>query len=216
MNRRTGRFFLVAAIVLLSGCGNAKYQNTKVVIDEVYRLEGADNMKFAFSKDSTLVVRQKGIYVLEEDESGNSMVRICLDDTSRELPEDYNYTDYLLEDKGRYVELTFTTDEFALDANPMLLFPLKGTDGLLSGLYFNGTYQIGSEGDSYQYIFKEDGQVTMQIKQHYYADGKIMKLSDHAGETEYLYELSEDELILKNKEEKPILSLLKETEEDEK
>lgn len=73
----------------------------------------------------------------------------------------------------------------------MLLFPLKGTDGLLSGACFNGRYQIGRADDSYQYIFKEDGQVTMQVKQHYYADGKDMTLSDHAGSTDYIYERSE-------------------------
>lgn len=211
MNRKTGILFIMASAVWLSGCGS-KYQDTKVVIDDVYRLDGAENMKFTFSEDSTLTVRQKGIYELEKNETGELMVRICLDDISRELPEDYNYTDYLLEDKGRYVELTLTTDEFDLDVKPMLLFPLKGTDGILSGTYFNGTYQIGSENDSYQYIFKEDGQVTMQVKQYYYADGKMMKFSDYAGSTDYIYEMSEDTLILKNKKEEPILTLLKETE----
>ncbi len=214
MNRSTGMLIMITMTILLSGCVNGRFQTTKVRIDGVYRLEDADNMEFTFSENSTLVVLQKGIYELEENEEGEPVVRICLDDISRELPEDYSFTDYLLEDGGEYVALTLTTDEFDLDANPMLLFLLKGTDGLLSGAYFDGIYQIGREGDSYQYIFQKDGQVTMQIKQYYYADGKEIKLSDHAGSTEYLYELSEDKLILKNQKEEPILTLLKAAEED--
>ena len=62
---------------------------------------------------------------------------------------------------------------------------------------------------NYQYIFKEDGQVTMQVKQHYYADGKDMTLSDHAGSTDYIYERSEDSLVLKNTQEEPVLTLVK-------
>lgn len=209
MNKAIRFFCVAAAVTMICGCGHDTYPNTKVVIDEVYSLQGSDNIRFVFSKDSTLVVRQKGLYDLTENSKGEPVLRICLDDISRELPEDYSYTEYRIEDEGRYLSLTLTTDDYELDESPMLLFPLKGTDGLLSGARFEGSYQIGRADDSYQYIFKEDGQVTMQVKQHYYADGKDMTLSDHAGSTDYIYEMSEDSLVLKNTQEEPALTLVK-------
>ena len=45
-------------------------------------------MEFHFTKDSSLYVWHTGIYELGENEDGKPIVRICLDDTKRELPED--------------------------------------------------------------------------------------------------------------------------------
>lgn len=197
------------AVFFLSGCGSGKYRQSKVIFDDSYRLFNTDNMEFVFSDDSTLVVRQKGIYEFEKNEFGELMVRICLDDISRELPEDYNFTEYLLREVEDHIVLTYTTEEFNLDANPMMLFLLDGEDGLMSGEYFEGTYQIGTDGDSYQYIFQEDGGITMQVTEHYYADKKKMVLSDHAGSTQYQYETSEDTMILKNAKGETVLTLQK-------
>lgn len=203
---------LLAVIFVLSGCGPGKFRESKVIFADTYYLEDADNMEFVFSDDSTLTVRQQGIYELSESEEGEPVVRICLDDISRELPEDYNFTDYLVREADGHIALTFTTEEFNLDANPMLLFPLEGEDGLLSGGYFDGTYQIGEDGESYQYIFEKDGAITMRVKERYYADQKgNMTLSDHAGSTKYLYEADGDTLILKNMKGDTVLTLIKES-----
>ncbi len=206
-----GRSLIVfIAFFFLTGCGSGKYRASKVIFDDTYRIADTDNMEFVFSDDSTLVVRQKGIYEFKENEPGELVVRICLDDISRELPEDYNFTEYLLRRAEDHIVLTYTTEEFNLDANPMMLFLLDGEDGLITGEYFEGTYQIGADGDSYQYIFKEDGSITMQVTEHYYADKKKMILSDHAGSTQYQYEASEDAVILKNTKGETVLTLQKE------
>ncbi len=202
---------LLAVIFVLSGCGPGKFRESKVIFDDSYYLEDADNMESAFSDDSTLTVRQKGIYELSESEEGEPLVRICLDDISRELPEDYNFTEYLMREVEGHIALTFTTEEFNLDANPMFLFPLEGEDGLMSGENFDGTYQIGEGGESYQYIFEKDGSITMRVTERYYADQKgRMTLSDHAGSTKYLYETYGDALILKNMKGDAVLTLIKE------
>lgn len=207
MGRKIGMLTLALTLVL-PGCGD-KYQKSEIIIDDVYRLEDMENIEFAFSKDSTLVVEQKGIYELARDETGEPMVRICLSDISRELPEDYNYTEYLLREEDEHIELIYTSEEFDLETDPMILVPLSGENGLLSGTVFDGTYQMGKDGDSYQYIFKEDGSVIMKIKERYYADKEKMILSDHAGSTEYLYEMSDDTLVLKTKEEESVLTMKK-------
>ncbi len=202
---------MLTAALCLCGCGGGKLPPSEVVFTDVYHLADAENMKFDFRADSTLTVSQKGIYELNETEDGDAVLRICLDDTGRELPEDYNFTEYLVREEDGHLILTFTTEEFNLDANPMLLFWLKGEDGLLSGSPFRGAYQIGEDGDSYQYIFEEDGSVVLQVEEFYYAgkDGR-MTLRDHAGSTKYLYETSEDGLIIKNRKGEPVLSLEKE------
>lgn len=200
---------LVMGMTALTGCKDEEdYPKSEVIIDETYKLEGTDNMEFAFSKDSTLTVLQEGIYELKINEEGKPLVRICLDDISRELPEDYGFTDYVMQARGKNTVLTFTSEEFSLDTSPMVLVPIKGKDGLLQGANFDGTYQIGDDGDSYQYIFERDGTVTMQIKQHYYADGTKMTLSDYAGDTEYYYEEDGEKLTLKNMENEPVLELV--------
>lgn len=206
---------LLAVILMLSGCGTGKFRKSEVIFSDTYYLEDADNMEFVFSDDSTLTVRQKGIYELAESEEGEAVVRICLDDISRELPEDYNFTEYLIREADTHITLTFTTEEFNLDANPMLLFFSGGEDGLLSGEYFDGTYQIGEENASYLYMFEKDGSITMRVNERYYADRQgNMTLSDHASSTRYLYEAAADTLIIKNMKEEAILNLKKETESD--
>lgn len=206
--KKAGILLLICAVAA-AGCGiGQKYPDSEVVFDESYRLKGMDNIEFLFSKDSTLTVSQKGIYELEESSTGEPVVRICLDDIARELPEDYNFTDYLLKKEGKRTVLTFTTEEFNLDANPMVLVLLEGEDGLLSGEYFDGTYQIGEDGDSYQYIFEEDGTITMQVREHYFADEEKMTLTDYAGSTDYLYDASEEGLILKNMQGEQIMVLV--------
>ena len=206
---------LLAVILMLSGCGTGKFRKSEVIFSDTYYLEDTDNMEFVFSDDSTLTVRQKGIYELAESEEGEAVVRICLDDISRELPEDYNFTEYLIREADTHITLTFTTEEFNLDANPMKLFLLEGEDGLLSGEYFDGTYQIGEGGESYQYIFEKDGSIAMRVEERYYADQKgKMTLSDHAGSTKYLYETNGDTLILKNMKGDAVLILIKEEDFD--
>lgn len=195
-----------------SGCGaGEEYPESEILFDGTYRLEGADNMEFTFGDDSTLTVWQEGLYRFGERE-GEPVVSICLDDTSRELPEDYAFTDYRLKQEGRRTILTYVSDEFSLDASPMVLVPLKGEDGLLSGSAFDGTYQIGEDGDSYQYIFKEDGGVIMQVRGHYFADGTRMTLSDHAGSTDYLYEETGQGMTLMNQESEPVFVLIRQEE----
>lgn len=206
---------LLAVILMLSGCGTGKFRKSEVIFSDTYYLEDTDNMEFVFSDDSTLTVRQKGIYELAESEEGEAVVRICLDDISRELPEDYNFTEYLIREADTHITLTFTTEEFNVDANPMLLFFSGGEDGLLSGEYFDGTYQIGEENASYLYMFEKDGSITMRVNERYYADRQgNMTLSDHAGSTRYLYEAAADTLIIKNMKEEAILNLKKEPESD--
>lgn len=204
----------VTGILFMTGCGNGKYPESEVIFEGRYALDGAENMDFVFSKDSALTVRQRGIYELSENASGEAVVRICLDDISRELPEDYNFTDYLIKEEKDYVTLTYTSDEFDMNSNSMRLYPLEGEDGLRSDQMFDGSYQIGEDGDSYQYVFEKDGDVTMQIKERYFADKEHMILVDHAGSVEYLYEQSEDTLLLKNMKEEPVLTLIKKTEEE--
>ncbi len=203
---------LLAVILLLSGCGKQKYPVSEVIFEDRYSLEGAENMEFVFSKDSTLVVRQWGIYELKENASGEAVVRVCLDDIDRELPEDYNFSEYLIREEKEHIVLTYISEELDGDSNSMRLYFLDGDDGLRSDAAFDGAYQIGEDGDSYQYIFEKDGSITMQIAEHYYADHDHMILVDHAGSTEYLYEKSDDVLILKNMNEEPILTLIKESE----
>ena len=208
MHKKMGMLFWVVVLVL-SGCSGGRYPASKILLEGEYRLESTDNMNFIFSKDSTLLVLQKGIYELAETAAGEPMLRICLDDISRELPEDYNFTEYLLRKEEDHMVLTYTSEGFNLDTNPMRLYPLEGEDGLRSGVLFDGAYQIGEDGDSYQYIFEESGAVTMQVREHYYADQRQMILSDHAGRNVYLYDRTEDMLVLKNKKEEPILTLHK-------
>lgn len=200
---------LLIACLSLSGCQGVRFKDSKEIFDAAYKIENMENMEFTFSKDSTLTVRQEGIYELGENEAGERVVKICLDDIDRELPEDYNFTEYLLKEEKDHIVLTYTTEEFDLDANPMTLYFLKGENGLMAGKYFAGAYQIGTGGDSYQYIFREDGGITMQVKEHYYADKGEMTLSDHEGSTKYQYEFSEDMFILKNRKGETVLTLQK-------
>lgn len=209
MKQWLAKAVILSSIVLLTGCGFLEsHPRSEVVLDGEYKLENVDNMTFSFKKESQLIVRQTGIYEFAQNADGKLMVRICLDDISRELPEDYGFTEYLVQKDGLYTELVYTSKEFDLDASPMLFVPVKGKDGLCTGEYFTGTYQIGTESDSYQYKFEKDGTLIMQIEQQYYADEEKVTLSDSAGSTEYLYENTDEKLIIKNKEEEPILVLL--------
>ncbi len=215
MNKAAGAALIMTAL-FLPGCGRYSYPPSEVIFEDVYYFEGMENMEFDFRADSTLTVSQKGIYELEKDGGGEAVVRICLDDISRELPEDYNFTEYTARREDGHIILTFTSEEFSLDTNPMKLTPLQGEDGLLSGKRFDGTYQIGEDGDSYQYIFKEDGSAVLQVKEYYNAqkDGSLV-LADHAGRTNYMYESSGDTLVIKNRKGELILALVKKAGADE-
>lgn len=201
--------FAVFTCILMTGCGFfGKYPESEVILDGKYKLQNVDNVRFSFQNKSELIIRQTGIYEFTKNADGKSVVRICLDDISRELPEDYSFTEYLVQKDGLYTELIYTSEEFDLESSPMLFVPLKGTDGLFAGDYFTGTYQIGTESAHYQYKFEKDGTLTMQVEQQYYADEKKVTLSDNVGSTEYLYEKTEESLILKNMDEESILVLL--------
>lgn len=214
MNKVAGMVMLMA-VLFLCGCGRQSHKPSEVIFDDVYYFEGMENMEFVFRADSTLTVSQKGIYELSENEEGEAIVRICLDDISRELPEDYNFADYMIRRERGHVLMTYTSEEYMLDIKPMALFHLSGKDGLLSGKPFDGTYQIGADGDSYQYIFGEDGTIIMRVNEYYNAqkDGN-MTLTDYAGSTKYTYEASEDTLLIKNKKGATILTLLKKAGQD--
>ncbi len=195
--------------MLLSGCGSSEeYPKSEIIFEGEYVLEGTENIEFIFYKDSTLKVVQSGVYEFSKGENGN-LLRICFDDTSRELPEDYSYTDYQVEQKGRYVYLTFFSENVEEEQQPMMLKLLSGTDGLAGGEYFTGTYQIGRDGDSYQYIFSEDGTVVLQIKERYYAKDDSLTLSDDSGSTDYKYELTDEQMKINNLMGETILSLRK-------
>ena len=119
---------LIFSGILLTGCGVLeKYTESEVVLDGKYKMENVDNVTFSFRDKKNLIVRQSGIYEFTKNAEGESVIRICLDDTSRELPEDYSYTEYLLKKDGLYTKLIYTSEEFDLEESPMLLVPLKGT-----------------------------------------------------------------------------------------
>lgn len=201
--------FLIFFGIFLTGCGVIeKYTESEVVLDGKYKLEDMDNVTFSFQNKKDLIVRQMGIYTFDNNTDGEAVIRICLDDISRELPEDYNYTEYIIQKDGLYTKLIYTSEEFDLEESPMLLVPIEGTDGLVSGDYFNGAYQIGAESNNYLYKFQKDGTVVMQIEQGYYADNKKITLSDHAGSTDYLYEINEDNLVLKTLEGERMMELI--------
>ena len=200
---------LLLGLAVLTGCGvSGRNPESEVTWEGTYRLQGADNMEFTFASDSTLTVCQSGVYELVS-QGGRPVVRICLDDTARELPEDYSYTDYLVEEQDEELLLTYTSEEFDLDQSPMTLVPLKGKNGLTGRKFFEGSYQIGDSGDSYQYMFHKDGTMAMQIKETYFADGEQITLADHTGKTAYRYEDTNQTLILSDQQGKPILVLEK-------
>ena len=209
MERRTAFLlfgFLCAAGI--TGCGKAReHPASQVIIEGEYRQKGIDNIDFIFSRDSTLKVVQSGVYGFGENSDGEDILKMCFDDTSRELPEDYNYTNYVIESDRRYVYLTLDMAEE--DIKPMALRLLKGTEGISEGEPFSGTYQIGGEGNDYQYIFSEDGTVLMEINEYYYIEGEKLTLSDSSGSTDYRYELTEEQITINNLLGETILSLEK-------
>lgn len=199
-------FFCAIGII---GCGRAKEERpvSQVIIEGEYRQKGTDNIDFIFTRDSTLRVVQSGVYDFGKNSDGQDILRMCFDDISRELPEDYNYTNYVIESDRRYVYLTL--DGAKGDAKPMALRLLKGTEGISRGELFSGTYQIGGEGNDYQYIFSEDGTVLMEINEYYYIEGEKLTLSDSSGSTDYRYELTEEQITINNLLGETILSLEK-------
>ncbi len=54
----------------------------------------------------------------------------------------------------------------------------------------------------------------MQVTERYFADEEQVTLIDYAGSTKYLYEKSEDTLILKNMQKEPVLTLQQKYEND--
>ncbi len=211
---RVAGMVVLSMMLFLSGCSGKKILASKVVFDGVYCPNHIENMEFHFTKEGNLFIWQTGIYEFAENEEGKPMIRICMDDIKRELPEDYNFSEYLITQEENSVLLTFTTEEFDLDSEPMVLFWLNGEQGFSSDSYFEGTYQIGEDGDSYQYLFHKDGSITMQVTERYFADEEQVTLIDYAGSTKYLYEKSEDTLILKNMQKEPVLTLQQKYEND--
>lgn len=212
---RVAGVVVLSMMLFLSGCSGKRILASKVVFDGVYCPNHTENMEFHFTEEGSLCVWQTGIYEFGKDEEGKPILRICMDDIDRELPEDYNFSEYLITEKEESVWLTFTTEELNLESEPMVLFWLKGEKGLSNDSFFEGTYQIGEDGDSYQYLFHKDGSITMQITERYYADEKQVTLIDHAGSTKYLYESSKDTLVLKNMKEEPVLTLMKQPKTNE-
>ena len=122
---------------------------------------------------------------------------MCFDDTSRELPEDYSFTEYLVEWDRRYVYLTLNGDfsgntEPEEKPKPMALRFLKGTEGISQGRPFS-----------------EDETVLMQIHENYYMEGEKLTLSDSSGSTDYKYELTENQIKINNLLGENVLSLIK-------
>lgn len=210
MGRRTAFLaFGFFCALLICGCGSAKkHPASQVILEGEYIHKGMDNIVFTFSEDSTLKVVQSGVYEFGKNSEGKSILKICFDDISRELPEDYNYTCYRIEHDRRYVYLTLDIEEEE-SPKPMALRLLKGTEGISKGELFSGTYQIGREGNDYQYIFSEDGTVLMEIHEYYYIEGEKLTLSDSSGSTDYKYELTETEFTINNLLGETILSLEK-------
>lgn len=216
MGKDTACFVLgFFCIILLSGCGKSQeHPISQVILEGEYRVEGVENINFTFYKDSTLKVEQSGIYEFGKNSHGKSILKICFDDITRELPEDYNYTEYLVEWDRRYVYLTLDADssgdlEQEEKQKPMALRLLKGTEGISKGEPFSGTYQIGRQGSDYQYIFSQDKSVLMQIHEYYYIQGEKLTLSDSSGSTDYKYELTDNQIKINNLLGEKILSLEK-------
>lgn len=202
-------------VICLSGCGKSRENPpSQVILEGEYKVEGVENIVFTFYDDSTLKVEQSGIYDFDKNSQGKDLLKMCFDDTSRELPEDYNFTDYLVECDRRYVYLTLDTDQtWNLEPEekpkPMALRLLKGSEGISKGRPFSGTYQIGREGSDYLYIFSKDKTVLMQIHENYYIEGEKLTLSDSSGSTDYKYELTENQVKINNLLGENILSLIK-------
>ena len=216
MGKDTAIFVLgFFCVIFLSGCGKSQeHPASQVILEGEYRVEGVENIVFTFYKDSTLKVEQSGIYSFGENSQGKDLLKMCFDDTSRELPEDYSFTEYLVEWDRRYVYLTLNGDfsgntEPEEKPKPMALRFLKGTEGISQGRPFSGTYQIGRAGSDYLYIFSEDETVLMQIHENYYMEGEKLTLSDSSGSTDYKYELSENQIKINNLLGEYVLSLIK-------
>lgn len=212
--KRNRLLFFMGSLLLFcfGGCGKKEYPPSEVIINDVYVLDETENMEFAFSKNSILTVTQKGVYELSENDNGEPLLRICLDDTSRELPEDYHFTEYLMKKEGKRIFLNLVADEEDSTENQMLLFYLKGKDGILNGKPFQGSYQIGMGGDNYQYKFYDDGTITMQITEHYFIKDSKITLTDYMGSTDYIYEQNDNQMMIKNMRGDKIMELHKKEE----
>ncbi|MDE6905167.1 MAG: hypothetical protein K2P76_09595 [Lachnospiraceae bacterium] len=216
MGKDTAFFVLgFCCVILLSGCGKSQeHPISKVILEGQYGVEGVENIIFTFYKDSTLKVEQSGIYEFGKNSQGKNILKICFDDITRELPEDYNFTEYLVDWDRRYVYLTLDVEpagdsEQEEKPKPMALRLLKGTEGISKGEPFSGTYQIGGEGSDYQYIFSKDGRVLMEIYEYYYIEEEKLTLSDSSGSTDYTCVLSENQIKINNLLGENILSLIK-------
>lgn len=197
---------------LVSGCGSiGAPKPSEVIIEGKYHLNEAGNMEFEFTKDSRLTVTQNGIYEFSR-EDGKPVLRMCFDDISTELPEDYQFIEYQISKDGNKIKLTYLPGEDAIVAKDMTLTFQEGSDKLSDEKPFTGVYQMGEHEDSYQYHFDKDGKVIFKVNETYYADKEMITLSDNSGTTRYLYEKKEDEFLLKNLQGDLIFELVKKTE----
>lgn len=202
----------VGLLMGMTGCqntGGRAIKPSEVTFEGVYKQEGVDNVEFLFAEDSTLQMNQHGIYELKQNKDGSTVVRLCFDDISRELPEDYNYMDYDVLEMGKRLKLTYITQDESIDVEPIELVLLKGKNGLLGKEYFNGTYGIAIGSNGFHYVFEKDGTVHMQVNQNYYADKTTMEIYDDLGSTDYLYQEQNGRFTLKNKQGDIIFELIK-------
>lgn len=196
-------------LLLLAGCGKVQsIAESPVSLDGEYKLETVDNITFLFEDRRFLTVQQNGVYELTESSAGKPMVRICLGDMDREMPGDYTFSEYELKRDRMYIHLEFVSDLLENAEGEMDLIFIEGTDGLLEGELFEGTYQMGAKGDDYQYQFKKDGTLILQVEQRYYAKDEEVTLSDAFGETKYIFEKNEAGLELKNQMGETVLPLI--------
>lgn len=205
LTKAVGLIFLL----LVTGCGSIRsIAESPESLDGEYKVDNVDNITFFFENRRFLTVQQSGIYELAENEAKEPVVRICLEDIDRVMPEDYSFSEYVMKKDRMYTTLTFCSELQGKTEETVDLIFINGTDGLLGRKPFEGTYQIGVEGDDYQYQFKEDGTLILQVEQRYYAEDKSVTLTDAFGKTAYIYEKNEAGLELKNQMGETVLQLV--------
>lgn len=209
MKKVRAGILLLLVITMFGGCGKKQtLPQSDCILSGKYEVAKMPNMTIQFFQDGRAKVLQRGVYRLEKTKDRN-LVRICFDDISQELPEDYTYTEYEAVKKRNAVLLQlYWNDTVQEDKNMLLVFE-QGEDGLLKGEAFDGSYHIGSKREGYHYQFQQDGQVMIHIELSYYTKDDWLTLVDASGETRYRYELQEEEIIMKSERGDVIMTLQK-------